>query len=158
MGLQRVGHDWATELNWSFPEEWISVCFLALCQVMSSLLSIIWHWGVIFFSPLVPTGSAPQHVRISCASHCRRSSKYFWSAGGQQDCFKYHKFLSESDYSGRGKLDTMVHVHSVALIHSDYLFKKNLIVHNYFFLMTFNLFLIEAISNLTPEKLSLIYL
>ena len=52
----------------------------------------------------------------------------------------------------------MVHVHSVALIHSDYLLKKNLIVHNYFFLMTFNLFLIEAISNLTPEKLSLIYL
>ena len=42
----------------------------------------------------------------------------------------------------------MMHVHNVTLIitHSDY-----------FFLMTLNLFLIEAVSKLAPEKLSLIY-
>ena len=51
MWSQRVGHDWVTELNWSFPEKWISVCFLALGQVMSSLLSITWHWEIIFFPP-----------------------------------------------------------------------------------------------------------
>jgi len=31
MGLQRVGHDWATELNWIISDEYLFVCQLAFC-------------------------------------------------------------------------------------------------------------------------------
>ena len=34
MGLQRVGHDWATDLNWTEPESWV-LCFV--CQKFSGL-------------------------------------------------------------------------------------------------------------------------
>lgn len=130
-----------------FSVEWISVYFLALAQIWL-VKSIFPDIAKYFFFPLVPTGSAPQHVRVSRTSHGRRSSKHFWSAGNQQNCFKYHKFLSESDYSGGGKLETMTHVYSFTLI----------ITHSvYFFSMIFSLLLVEGISNLVPEKLSLVY-
>lgn len=119
--------------------------FLALTQVClgkSVLPGIVKY---IFF-PLVPTGSAPQHARVSCTSHGRRSCEHFWYAGNQQDCFKYYKFLSESDYPGRGKLDTRIHMHNVTYNYTFYLFS-----------VTFDLFLVEAISNLVPENLSLIH-
>lgn len=108
--------------------------FLSSCSSMSSQVTITWHCKLHFF--LFPTGSAPQHARVSCTSHGRRSSKHFWSTGNQQDCFKYHKFLSESDYFGRGKPHTRIEGHI-----------SHITTHSvYFFSMTFNLFLAEAIS------------
>ena len=51
MGSQGVGHDWATELNWTFPVDWLFSAFLLKIiwlhmEEFISGLSILFHWSV----------------------------------------------------------------------------------------------------------------
>ena len=44
MGLQRVGHDWATELNWT---EWLMWCEITLRDVRCEIVCVcmcVWMW------------------------------------------------------------------------------------------------------------------
>ena len=71
MGLQRVGHDWATELNWAYP-------------IANTICN--WHvsqqdWGSLRSQHLSPVKSAPMHrsqclafTRHSVSSDCRGTS------------------------------------------------------------------------------------
>ena len=52
MGLQRVGHDWATELNWT--EKLIGVCLIMSKNARKRTITMVWNnlnWEKIFKIP-----------------------------------------------------------------------------------------------------------
>ena len=67
MGLQRVGHDWATELNWTGNSIALTIQTF-VSQVMSLLFNILSR----FITAFLPRS---KHLNFSC-NHCLQ---WFWS-------------------------------------------------------------------------------
>ena len=81
MGLQRVGHDWRTELNWCVCLHllwligWFTVCCSSCCLVTKPCLTLASPWTIACHVPLSVRFSRQEYWKCTAISSSRGS---FW--------------------------------------------------------------------------------